>query len=271
MRSSVLEHLRRHVVGYIALFFALGGATYAAIPDAGNVIHGCYDSTAPVNGAYPLYVIDTSKQPTCPEGARGPMTPLAWNQQGPSGPQGMQGPQGLAGSDAGSGGGSPGPGVPGLGAASQSGPGAPSSAKGKEAEVFTKSAATLTVDKDLTVYCPKAYPVALSASVNRWYWIPGKYEESFQAGLTELYDYVIFDKTMHNVHSARVKGLTASAPEGWTTEWLHLSPNPGGRPWGIELEVNCLTVPSSRKFLSGIVIPKGPGLPKNNNAGSASH
>src|SRR5438067_7873204 len=60
MLTAVLRHVRRQAVGYIALFVALGGVGYAAIPDGSGVVHGCYDTTNQTNGASPLYVIDTS-------------------------------------------------------------------------------------------------------------------------------------------------------------------------------------------------------------------
>jgi hypothetical protein len=97
MVSSALGHARRHAVGYVALFVALGGAGYAAIPDTGGVVHACYDSTAPANGVYPLYVMDKATTPSCPMGRSAPMTALDWNGTGPPGPQGEQGEQGQQG------------------------------------------------------------------------------------------------------------------------------------------------------------------------------
>jgi hypothetical protein len=88
-------HVGRHSIGYLALFVALGGVSYAAIPDGGGVVHGCYDSGSQVNGASPLYVIDSSSTQSCPTGrAAAAMTALNWNAQGPPGPQGPQGTTG---------------------------------------------------------------------------------------------------------------------------------------------------------------------------------
>jgi hypothetical protein len=268
MLSALLAHLRRHVVGYIALFFALGGATYAAIPDAAKVIHGCYDTSAPVNGAYPLYVIDTSTQATCPEGEGrvGPMTPLDWNQQGPSGPQGSPGAQGQPGSagpsqpgNFGGGGGSPSIGGPmngGLagGGSPQGGGGAPAggSGKAKLVEVFGKTPiANSAAVKTVSVLCPKSAPVALYASVNSWYWVPGNLPPG-----EELFLFVAFGEATHNIYSLRssFKGM----PEGWTTRWEHQSALAGGRPWGVELEVSCGTV-AGFKALAGLIPGKSNG------------
>jgi hypothetical protein len=92
--TRLIRHLRAHVVGYIALFVALGGVGYAAIPGNGGVVHGCYDTGASLNGAYPLYVVDGT---SCPAGRSGPMTALDWNATGPPGPQGAAGPEGAKG------------------------------------------------------------------------------------------------------------------------------------------------------------------------------
>ena len=97
MPIRMFRHARRHVLGYLALFLVLGGVGYAAIPGGDGVIHGCYDTGADLNGAYPLYVIDTATLSACPAGRSGPMTALDWNATGPPGPQGQAGPQGLAG------------------------------------------------------------------------------------------------------------------------------------------------------------------------------
>lgn len=76
----------------VVAILSIGGAVYAAIPDANGVIHGCYNTRGL------LRVIDDS-QTTCGAGE----TPLNWNvkgqpgPQGPTGPQGSIGPQGPAG------------------------------------------------------------------------------------------------------------------------------------------------------------------------------
>jgi len=69
-----------------------GGVAYATIPDATNVIHGCYASKGGE-----LRVIDTAAGQGCDVKRE---TPLDWNQtglQGPEGPQGAAGPAGPAG------------------------------------------------------------------------------------------------------------------------------------------------------------------------------
>jgi hypothetical protein len=64
--------------------FLAGGIAYAAIPDSGGLIHGCYQ-----NNKGTLRVVD-STTPGCSIGE----TSLSWNQ---TGPQGLQGPQGTQG------------------------------------------------------------------------------------------------------------------------------------------------------------------------------
>jgi hypothetical protein len=88
------DHVRGHAVGYLALFFALGGVSYAAIPDADGTIHGCYDTSQQLNGASPLYVVDKAVTPSCPAGRSAPMTGLDWNGKGVPGPPGPEGPKG---------------------------------------------------------------------------------------------------------------------------------------------------------------------------------
>jgi hypothetical protein len=76
------------VLGWlVAAVLVLGGIAYAAIPDSGGVIHGCYGTS---NGQ--LRVIDDRAQ-TCKNGE----TALSWNQQGPNGDKGDQGVQGIQG------------------------------------------------------------------------------------------------------------------------------------------------------------------------------
>jgi hypothetical protein len=64
---------------------AAGGIAYASIPDAGGVIHGCYDAKAAgkKNGSN-LAVIDTTTG-TCGKNE----TELDWNQAGPAGADGV--------------------------------------------------------------------------------------------------------------------------------------------------------------------------------------
>src|SRR6266550_46778 len=97
LSKTIWRHVRNHFVGYVALFVALVGVGYAAIPDSAGVVHGCYDTSAPdpTGAAYPLYIIDSSSTSACPAGVRsGTMTPLNWNGTGPPGPKGDTGPQG---------------------------------------------------------------------------------------------------------------------------------------------------------------------------------
>ncbi len=88
---TLLTHVRRHLVAYLALVVALaatGGVAYSSIPDAGGVIHSCYDTST---GA--LRVIDSDAGGVC----RGGETALDWNQKGQPGPPGLAGPAGSAG------------------------------------------------------------------------------------------------------------------------------------------------------------------------------
>jgi len=66
----------------------VGGIAYANIPDAGGVIHGCYNKT---QGS--LRVIDSEKGQACTNGE----SPLNWSQTGPQGIQGPKGPTGPTG------------------------------------------------------------------------------------------------------------------------------------------------------------------------------
>jgi hypothetical protein len=71
-------------IAVAASFLALGsGIAWASIPDAGDLIHGCFD------GKGTLRVIDGSTS-TCKNGE----TALSWNQIGPRGATGPQGPAG---------------------------------------------------------------------------------------------------------------------------------------------------------------------------------
>jgi hypothetical protein len=86
--------LTRPTVVALAIVGALvsGGIAYAAIPDAGGVIHGCYKKSSPNQGT--LRIIDTEKAQTCSNAE----TAVTWSQTGPQGSQGPQGPQGPSGS-----------------------------------------------------------------------------------------------------------------------------------------------------------------------------
>jgi hypothetical protein len=85
MLVKLVGHARRHVVGYLALLVAVGGAAYAAIPDNG-VVHGCYKPASPASG-FPGDLVVRDSAAGCPAG----YTALDWNQQGPTGPQGQAG------------------------------------------------------------------------------------------------------------------------------------------------------------------------------------
>ena len=84
--------MRRKPVIAIAAVAGLvlaGGVAYASIPDAGGVIHGCYQKN---NGQ--LRVIDPASD-SCRSSEAG----LDWNQVGVRGPTGSRGPTGAAGAD----------------------------------------------------------------------------------------------------------------------------------------------------------------------------
>jgi hypothetical protein len=69
-------HLLAAVLG-AAVVAAAGSIAWASIPDAGGVIHGCFDTST---GA--LRVIDTDRGDTCSQSEQS----LDWNQRGPSAP-----------------------------------------------------------------------------------------------------------------------------------------------------------------------------------------
>jgi hypothetical protein len=82
-------HLSKKLVSVVVVIVAVvaGSAAYAAIPDAGGVIHGCY-----VKSGGSLRVIDATVT-NCKSGE----TSLDWNQNGQPGLPGPQGPQGATG------------------------------------------------------------------------------------------------------------------------------------------------------------------------------
>src|SRR2546430_563557 len=83
MAAGLREHVRANIVGYAALFVALGGTGYAAvsaIPGPDGRIHGCYQ----VKGGA-LRVVGAGA--SCPSGERS----LAWNQRGIPGKNGLNG------------------------------------------------------------------------------------------------------------------------------------------------------------------------------------
>jgi hypothetical protein len=76
------------LLGAIAVGLAAEGIAYASIPDAGGVIHGCYQKNSGQ-----LRIIDTDTGGAC----LGSETPLGWSQTGPTGttgPTGATGPTG---------------------------------------------------------------------------------------------------------------------------------------------------------------------------------
>lgn len=78
--------LRVLLIGGAALALA-GGIAYAAIPDSGGVIHGCY-RTDNDDQKGQLRVVDD------PASCKTNETQLAWNQQGPAGTPGPKGDKG---------------------------------------------------------------------------------------------------------------------------------------------------------------------------------
>ncbi|HEY5987260.1 MAG TPA: hypothetical protein VIV12_12935 [Streptosporangiaceae bacterium] len=83
--------MRRTITVALAalLLLVVGAVAYASIPGPDGVIHACYKTSNPAQGA--LIAIDSAA--SCPSG----YTALNWNQTGPQGPAGPQGPQGPAG------------------------------------------------------------------------------------------------------------------------------------------------------------------------------
>ena len=69
----------------VGTLLVAGGIAYATIPDAGGVIHACYQKNQGT-----LRVIDTDKAQTCASSE----SPLNWSQTGPQGQQGPPGPTG---------------------------------------------------------------------------------------------------------------------------------------------------------------------------------
>jgi hypothetical protein len=81
--QRAIQHLRRNVIAYLALFLALGaGGGYAIAASKSTTIHGCV-----VKRTDELLV-----KSRCGRG----QTKLVWDQQGRAGPQGKTGPAGQA-------------------------------------------------------------------------------------------------------------------------------------------------------------------------------
>jgi hypothetical protein len=86
VRKFALMRGRSFVLGLVAGAFLAGGvAAYAAIPDSGGVIHGCYQKNVGN-----LRVIDSGAGGKC----RPPEIAIQWSRTGPAGPVGPQGPKG---------------------------------------------------------------------------------------------------------------------------------------------------------------------------------
>ena len=85
MRNRVLTGPRGILVvaGAIIVLAIAAGVAYAAIPDSGGVIHGCYNTN---NGQ--LRVIDPDAGDKC----KTPESALSWSQTGPAGPTGPPAP-----------------------------------------------------------------------------------------------------------------------------------------------------------------------------------
>ncbi len=73
------------VVVAVVVAILTGSVAFAAIPDSGGVIHGCYRTNNPNKGS--VIVVDSENGESCPQGT----VPLNWNQQGPPGPAGAVG------------------------------------------------------------------------------------------------------------------------------------------------------------------------------------
>lgn len=82
----------RAILAAVLLAVVVGATAYAAIPDSGGQIHGCYKTGTGNQGA--LRVIDTAKGQTCASGE----TALTWSQRGPTGSRGSTGAGGPTGS-----------------------------------------------------------------------------------------------------------------------------------------------------------------------------
>jgi collagen triple helix repeat protein len=86
MRRFALVRGRSFVLGLVGGVFLAGGvAAYAAIPDSGGVIHGCYQKNVGN-----LRVIDSDDGDRC----RPSEIAIQWSETGPTGPVGPQGPKG---------------------------------------------------------------------------------------------------------------------------------------------------------------------------------
>jgi hypothetical protein len=259
--------MRRQAVGYVALFVALGGVSYAAIPDTGGTVHGCYDTSNPTNGAFPLYVIDKSTTADCPAGRSQPMTALDWNGTGPPGPQGPkgeEGPKGEQGPPAETNGGKPqGPptGLNGLGAPQPQDLAGVSSdtlvhKEGKcPPETYDAPPFSRECTQQLDARCTKAKPVAINGGWAIFYF--GHDVTSYATTRETL--------SMSELYNQRLPGAGRGGvgPQGWTAAvhmfdfgafigFGNLSNFPGG--WHLHVWALCGT--TARGAQLGIKLPK---------------
>jgi hypothetical protein len=93
-RFRLSSRSRRLSLGVVvgAVLAAVGGSAYAAIPDPGGLIHGCFNPKAAQNSGATLKVIDSASA-SCSGGEQS----ISWGQTGPAGPTGPQGPAGPTG------------------------------------------------------------------------------------------------------------------------------------------------------------------------------
>jgi hypothetical protein len=88
--AHVAHHARRHVVGYLALFVALGGTSYAAIK---QIAAGAVGSSEVRDRSLLSKDFKSGQIPTGPQGPAGPKGDTgATGQQGPKGDTGPAGP-----------------------------------------------------------------------------------------------------------------------------------------------------------------------------------
>jgi hypothetical protein len=239
MAARFALHVRRQIVGYIALFVALGGAAYAAIPDSGGVIHGCYGPPGS-GGVHPLYVIDTSSTPSCPAGST-PFTPLNWNATGPPGPQGAQGQQGPAGAP----GTNASPTEPDLAGAK----GLPS---GTVKAVHTVKTVKATPGQGAAyllgtqAHCPSKHPTALNGG---WTALALRQDPSDGPPLE------LQSKFLIEVYSNRLPSRLRGKAQGWTAE-VNVSFVTSQLPNGWELRVWALC--GAKRMASQIGVPLSP-------------
>ena len=96
MPTRIREHIRSHVIGYLAIFLGLGGVAYAAIPSESGVFTGCYATTNGVVLNVPhskgdLRVVEPN------EACRSHEKKVTWNREGQPGMDGQDGQDGVSG------------------------------------------------------------------------------------------------------------------------------------------------------------------------------